>query len=209
MRLPPDDGLDSLEALDKADLGEPVERVHRIMHEHHNVVVEARYKVGKAALMLGLGRSLLTGDFFLDWFPVAPLKRGEAFAHWNAELSEVDFKAYAARFRPKDKADRERFKLAHLRGYRVNLLAEGGRKWAIDWLRTRNVKTWALDPWWRFCRWAGVSQNKGDEVGDLLQAVDEIKLEAGVREVVITHHMGHFADRARGASEQLDWPDMI
>lgn len=53
----------------------------------------------------------------------------------------------------------------------------------------------------------GLDEHK--DAGRLLTCIDALKAEAGIREAVVVHHMGHTGERARGDSRLLDWPDVI
>jgi hypothetical protein len=54
----------------------------------------------------------------------------------------------------------------------------------------------------------GLSEDK--DAGRFLEAVDELAAEAGIREVLVVHHMGHGdKERARGDSRIIDWPDAV
>lgn len=52
---------------------------------------------------------------------------------------------------------------------------------------------------------AGLDENH--DVGQFLNAFDALNTQAGVDEQVVVHHMGHGAQRSRGDSRILDWPD--
>lgn len=52
----------------------------------------------------------------------------------------------------------------------------------------------------------GLDENK--DAGRFLVAFDALKAEAGISEGVVVHHMGHGAERSRGDSRILDWPDV-
>jgi len=53
----------------------------------------------------------------------------------------------------------------------------------------------------------GLDENKAAEVGRFLATFEQLLAEAGVPESFVIHHMGHDAERSRGASRLRDWPD--
>lgn len=59
------------------------------------------------------------------------------------------------------------------------------------------------------CGWSGVSVGDNDEVGPLLQKVNEVATAAGVGEVLIVHHIGWEGTHAKGATKLPEWADVI
>src|SRR5205085_2644660 len=53
----------------------------------------------------------------------------------------------------------------------------------------------------------GLDENH--EAGRFLVALDALLAESGVSEACVIHHMGHGAERSRGDSRLLDWPDAL
>ena len=51
----------------------------------------------------------------------------------------------------------------------------------------------------------GLDENR--EAGRFLVAFDALLAEAGIRDALVVHHMGHSGERARGDSRLRDWPD--
>ncbi|GAA5119256.1 hypothetical protein GCM10025762_36900 [Haloechinothrix salitolerans] len=54
----------------------------------------------------------------------------------------------------------------------------------------------------------GLSESSNDDTGKFLAAFDELLVEAGIDDALIVHHMGHSAERARGASKLQGWPEV-
>ena len=53
----------------------------------------------------------------------------------------------------------------------------------------------------------GLSENDPSDVGPFLVAFEQLLDQAAVAEAAVIHHMGHGAERSRGASRLRDWPD--
>ena len=51
----------------------------------------------------------------------------------------------------------------------------------------------------------GLDENH--DAGRFLVALDALLTDAGIAEALVIHHMGHSAERSRGDSRILDWPD--
>ncbi len=54
----------------------------------------------------------------------------------------------------------------------------------------------------------GIDENNNTEVGRILDGITATAEAAGVEEVLLIHHMGHAAERSRGASRLLGWADV-
>lgn len=175
----------------------------------HNVVITAQYKVGKTAFTLAsLAQALCDGQKFLGQFDVPP--EGRIVGHWNCEME--GYELLDDYVRPAGIEHTSRLHVANLRGYGVNILTPIGKAWTVQWLRQRNVQVWTIDSLARLLRMAGVKEKENDEVLNVLMAVDEIKVEAGIDACFIIAHTGRAEmedgkERARGATVIDDWPD--
>lgn len=178
---------------------------------NHNVVLTAQYKTGKTKFIVAsLARSLADAEPFLDSYQVNVEDTGCVVGHWNCEMDPDEM--LDAYIRPSGYENTDNLVVANLRGHRVNLLTTLGRQWAVNWLTTRNVKVWTIDSLARLARMAGVSEKDNDEMFDLLMALDEIKVEAGVDVIFLITHTGRSEmeegkERARGATAIDDWAD--
>lgn len=172
----------------------------------HNVVITAQYKVGKTTFLTNIFRCLADGVPVLGSIPV----KQHVVGMWSCEMDADDLlDEYLMPQKPQEVDD---FHIAHLRGYRVNILADEGKAWAVNWLRSRDVRVWGIDSLARLARMAGVSENDNDDMTALFLAIDEIKVEAGVDVCFILAHTGRMEheegkERARGATVIDDWPD--
>lgn len=208
---PPDDASWSLtDALSNPPRPIPL-AIDHMAGAKHNVVITAQYKTGKTKfVMSSLARSFTDGVDFLDRFPVNVPQGGVVVGHWNCEMDAHEI--LDDYIRPAGYDHTANLVVANLRGYRVNLLTAMGRQWAVEWLRSRGVKVWTIDSLARLARMAGVSEKDNDEMFDLLMALDEIKVEAGVDVLFLITHTGRTEmeegkERARGATAIDDWAD--
>jgi hypothetical protein len=80
------------------------------------------------------------------------------------------------------------------------------RGWSI-YLSDHNVKILILDPLAALLGAYGYDENDNTGIGHLLAALDVLKADAGIGELMVIHHMGHGSERSRGASRLRDWPD--
>lgn len=177
----------------------------------HNVVITAQYKTGKTIFVTGtLARSLIDGEPFLGRYPVHVPDGGTVVGHWNCEMDPTEM--LDDYIRPVGIQNTHNLHVTNLRGYSVNILSDQGKAWAVEWLKTRQVKVWTIDSFARVARMAGVSEKDNDEVMNLLMRLDEIKVEAGCDALFLIAHTGRAEmeegkERARGATAIDDWAD--
>lgn len=176
---------------------------------HHNVLITAQYKTGKTAFTLAtLAKSLCDGTSFLGEFEVPT--EGRVVGHWNCEMEGNEL--LDDYVRPAGINHPERLHVANLRGYAVNILSKVGKAWTVNWLKDRGVQVWTIDSLARVLRMAGVKEQENDQVLNVLMAIDEIKVEAGVDVTFVIAHTGRAEmeegrERARGATVIDDWAD--
>lgn len=143
------------------------------------VVITGQYKSGKTHLMVAsLITSLADNEPFLGVKEVHVPEGGAIVGHWNLEMSRLDL--IDKYMRPAGFRNTDNVKIAHWQGYRLNILTEPGKAAAVEWLTARQVQVWTIDSWSALCRMCGVDPNDNKEVGDLLGAITEIKVEAKV-----------------------------
>jgi hypothetical protein len=187
----------------------------------HNVVITAQYKTGKTKFVIAtIAKSLCDAEQFMDAVPVHTPDEGAVVGHWNCEMDPDEMASEYVL--PAGIKNLDNLRGADLRGHRVSLLAPHGRAWAVRWLKGEipdedgnfppPVKVWTIDSLARLARMAGVSEKDNDEMFDLLMALDEIKIEAGVDVLFLITHTGRGVmeegkERARGATAIDDWAD--
>lgn len=170
-----------------------------------NAMLSAQFKAGKTTFIMACIRALCDGEPFLGRFNVNTSGR---VAFWNYELDAgmMDNWLIDAQLN-----NPQNLRLLNLRGKRIPLDTELGQKWAIEWLRERQIRTWILDPAVKAMIGWG-DENDNTAVTLFTDMLDEIKEKAGVSELIIAHHTGRGEmvqgeERARGAARWDDWPD--
>lgn len=167
------------------------------------VLFTAQAKAGKTTSVVNLIRSLVDGDPFLGLFNVHP-RPGHVLLI-DLEMSPNQLKRWFADLNIRNAG---RVKVVQLRGQArsFNILDPSvRRKWA-DYLRRENISYPIIDNVRPVLDACGLKEQS--EAGLFLNALDELMAEAGIREFMVIHHMGHAADRARGDSRLIDWPDV-
>lgn len=176
-----------------------------------NIVLTAQFKSGKTDLVVGsLARSLCDGVPFLDKFDVTTPAGGMRVGHWNLEMDHAFL--VDQYIRPSGYVNTDNLVIASLRGYRISLTSEVGRKWAVNWLKDNQIKVWTIDSIAQLARMCGISENSNEEMAQMFGAIDEIKTEAGVETCFLIAHTGRAEqevgkERARAATVIDDWPD--
>ncbi len=181
---------------------EPVRyRVDALWPSGGRVVIAARHKAGKTTLAGNLLRSLTDGPPFLGRFAVEPAAR----------VTLVDDELHPGMLRRwlRDQG------IVHPE--RAQVLTLRGRLSAFDIIRRDTRSRWAealrgtdvllLDCLRPALDALGLDENR--EAGRFLECLDELAAQAGITEHAVIHHMGHGAERSRGDSRILDWPDAV
>lgn len=186
-------------------LAEPDEevryRVDGLWPTNGRVVLSAPNKAGKTTFTGNLTRSLVDGDLFLDQFAVERAKRVVLIDNELAPnmirlwLREQGIKNVGA----------------------VDVLSLRGRLSSFDLLDPATRARWAAaigpaDVLMFDClrpALDALALSEDKEAGRFLEALDELTLEARIRELLVVQHMGHTNERSRGDSRLLDWPDAV
>jgi hypothetical protein len=175
------------------------------LHEQgSSTMLVAESKAGKTTLAMNLVRSLLTGDPFLRQFKVDADEDAKVL-FLNYELSESMFKRWFGRMGLGDE-ENDRLFAYHLRGRRLPPDQPHARAQLVQIIQKLGDVAWVIvDPLQR--AFLGDSNNN-DEVGAFLEALDALKAEADVPNLLLIDHTGHTEKgRARGASVKAGWPD--
>lgn len=180
-------------------------RVDKLWPLGDKVLIAAEAKAGKTVLTHNLARSLLTGENLFGEFKVKPVigsvviidsEMNQAMlTGWLKKQGEGWLRNYGARLYP-----------IALRGNArsFNILDDHTR---IEWserLQELQAEVLIVDPMGPFLSAMGLNENT--EAREFLYALDELMLRANISDYVVTHHMGHGDDRARGDSAILGWP---
>lgn len=192
----------------RADLDMPDWRIDGLCRIGHNVLFAAQAKSGKTTTCANLLRSLADGTPFLGRLDVA--KPAGRIGFLNYEMDRAQFINW---LRDIGIEHPERISVLHLRGYSLPLVAQISQDYIVDWCIENEIEVLIADPWGRMMVGSG-SENSNDDVRKVLEILGEIKRRADVTDLVLVAHMGHGAatgeaERARGASELMGWPDVL
>jgi hypothetical protein len=197
------DLLDLGDFLDQDDEA-PQWRIEGVWPRQGNVVLAAQYKAGKTTMVSNILRSLADGARFLGIFQVEPIDAG-CVVLTDFEMPEIKLRDW---YRRQDIQNRHLVKIRAMRGRAgaFDLLnPEIRAKW-VKVLADAECRVWIID-----CLGPILSALSRDEdnkgVGPILDAITTTAADAEIGEVLLVHHMGHVAERARGASRLRDWPD--
>jgi hypothetical protein len=174
-----------------------------------NVLFAAPAKFGKSTVMMNLIRSLLDGTAFLGSFDCQQIPEDETLLLIDLEMSTDRVRAEV---RAQKIQNVKRLRAASLRGAakKFDITDPEVREYWTDYCQTHNVKTLILDPLAPLLGFLNTDENDNTMVNRFFQQLDEFKLEAGIRDMIVVHHCGHMADfRPRGASRFNDWPDAL
>jgi hypothetical protein len=178
-------------------------RIEHLQPAEARMLLAAQHKAGKTTFVMNLVRSLMDGDPFLGRYTVSPVAGRLALI--DNEMSERQLRQWlraqhiqhadrvmvwslrgqAGSFDPRDPANRAHW-VQQFRAYAISYVV-------LDCLRP------VLD---------ALGLDEHTEVGPFLVAFDTLLRDAGAREALVVHHMGHVAERSRGDSRLRDWPDL-
>jgi AAA domain len=209
-RFPVPDHDSLTEYLDQED--EPVRyAIDELLPAGGNVVFFGSNKAGKTTVVQNVMRSLADGEPFLGRF-ATHLPEGGRVALINYEMTadqnrrwlrDLEFKHPENVARPWD-----------ARGHIVPFWLPEYRAHAAEWFREAVVKFLILDPGQK--AWAGFLQSEGDNIGmgHFTQALDLLKQEAEIRDLLLVHHRGwqqfeEDEEHGRGPSALEGWADAL
>lgn len=174
-----------------------------------NVLFAAPAKFGKSTVTMNLVRSLLDGTAFLDHFAVDPILPDEGILLVDLEMSEDRVRREIRLQQIENKAG---LHVVPMRGLtnQLDLFNPETRKLWVNYCKAHKIRTLIIDPLAPLFGYLGVEENDNTAVNKFFQVLDQMKKEAGIRDLLVTHHSGHTADwRPRGASRFNDWPDAL
>lgn len=177
-------------------------RCDRIWPADGDVLVTAQAKAGKTTLSHNLARSLCDGVPFLGEFAIQPIAPGKRLGILDAEMSPSMIRAW---FRRQKVRNTDRLIIWSVKGKvsSFNILDDAVRAEWVARLVAASVEVLLIDCLAPIVIACGLDEKDGLAV--LLPAIDALKAEAGLSEVVLIHHMGHTDERARGDSRLLGW----
>ncbi|WP_172193563.1 AAA family ATPase [Actinomyces faecalis] len=174
-----------------------------------NVLLTAQYKTGKTTMVLNLLRALADRTPFLGSLAVN-LDPGTRVTYLNYEVGEGMIRRW---FRAQGLAHPENVSLLNVRGHSLPVLRPHPRHQLVTYLKGTGARVLVVDPYARAFVGSGTDENDNMQAGAFLDAWDQIKEEAGIREMVMVTHTGRATDpsgrtRARGATRVDDWADV-
>lgn len=194
-------------------LSEPPEpvvaRIEDLMLVDHNTTVAAAAKTGKTTLLVNRVRTYVDGTPLFGRYPLVTPLEGNVGV-FNYELSENQMTDWFRKVPPKNA---HRVRVANLRGKGLFLQDDASCEAAIKWLKQNEVEIWEIDPLQAALRG---TVNDDAVAGAWIANAEMVKHEAGVRDMVLTVHMGHAAslkdadaasERAIGSARWMGWPD--
>ena len=185
-------------------------RIAQLLPTGGNGLLSAQHKSGKTTIIVNLALALADDEPFLGRFEVTPLDGRVAI--FNYELGADQFRNWL-----RDIGIKNPHRIAHplhLRGQRLAFWQPDVRASLVDWLKVNEVQFLILDPAARAMSGLVDSENDNSQVAAFTDALDQIKREAGVSELILTAHTGAVEadednERARGATRLTDWPDSV
>jgi len=198
---------------DELALPDPEElyAVSRLLPMGGNALFAGRYKVGKTTFNANLLKAWVDGIPFLGEFECNPPEDRPVVTIFNYEMSEAQFRRWLRRF---GIVNQHLIHVVHLRGISLPLGLPEIQAEVAGWLQEANTGLWIVDPASRAMAGMGDGSDNKD-VNEFTAILDEIKLHAGVRDLVLNVHMSHAAsqdkdaERALGAQAWSAWADSL
>lgn len=183
---------------------EPPWRIHGLWPAGGNVVLSAQFKAGKTTLRDNLIRCWCDGAPFLGRYEITPT--GGRIAVIDAEMPRTMARRWLNAQRI---ADAGRFAYVNIRGGAAafNMLVPTVRGEWVKRLVGAGAAGLLLDCLGPVLAALGLDENSGADVGRFIAGFEQMLAAAGIPESMVIHHMGHSAERSRGASRLRDWPD--
>lgn len=173
-----------------------------------NVLFSAYMKVGKSTLLRNGIRSLLTGDDFLGEYTTRPVSGSIVVADIEMTRSVALERLDAHGLGQQEKL---RYEFLRGRGQDFNVLDDEWLGQLARGLRDLDTEILVIDTINALASSLGVNLDAPDGAGPLVARLEEVKLQAGISEMLLTAQTGH-GDRTRhahskdlGASADMLW----
>lgn len=177
-----------------------------------NALFAGRYKAGKTTFNGQLLKAWADGTDFLGQFKCHPDVDRPRVTIFNYEMSEDQMQRWLAKVGINNT---DNVNVVHLRGLTVPLALPEVRDELAAQLADAGTGLWVVDPASRAFSGSG-DVNSNADVATWLGWLDEVKLKAGIRDLVLNIHMGHAAsnkdaaaERAIGAQAWSAWADAL
>jgi hypothetical protein len=180
------------------------QRVEDLMSVGTTTLLSAQAKTGKTSLVVALAKCLVDGGVFLNRFKVAPVDGKVVFI--NLEMSDSLLRDW---FRRADIKNTDKLLIVNMRGDAgaLDFRNEATIEKHADALKAVGAKVVIIDTLSKILDAVGINEDQNSEMGPILNGFDVLMKKAELSELIVVHHMGHKADRARGASKLLAWAD--
>jgi hypothetical protein len=212
-------GLGSL--LAEGQDAEPEWRITDLWPAGGNVVLAAPAKAGKSTLVGNLLRSLADGvplfgppvagiigdQAHHGAYTVTPLEPGETIYLADVELTRGMLRRWLGDQRITN-VDRINVELFRGRVDELDVTDPTTSARLVARLRAERTRIVIVDPVGPLMTALGLNESSNRDVNRFLTALTAMCAAAGVAELLVVHHMGHDAERSRGASEWRGWPDV-
>ena len=195
------------------ELALPIEelvwRVAGLLPADGNAVMVAPRKAGKTTLIGALIRSLVDGTPFLGRYHVEQVESVALFNYENTARQQRQW------LRELNIVNTDRVHVLHLRGSALALNVPDVRRYVAGWLRERAVQVWMPDPYARAGQGVILNENDNGQANTFTGLLDEVKAEAGVREIIMPAHSSNKgevesgSETSRGAGRLEDWADAL
>lgn len=179
-----------------------------VLPEGGNVLLTAGFKSGKTTLVNHLAQCMADAQPFMAEYAVDD--GDHRVALWNYEVSATMYKRWLTDLGIKNT---DSVHVANIRGFTMPIMVPRVEDWTVEWLKSRGITTWVVDPFARAFTGNGENENSNTDVGLFLDRLDRIKERAGVGQLIVPTHTGRAvadvgAERARGATRLDDWCDV-
>lgn len=188
--------------------------INRLLPLGGNALFAGRYKAGKTTFngqLLKAWADAEHGAKYLGEFECYPDPEKPVVTFFNYEMSEAQWRRWMRRVGIRNTHN---VNVVHMRGLSFPLALPHVRDEVASWLADANTGLWVIDPASRAMAGVGDGGDNKD-VANFVGWLDEIKLKAGVRDLVMNIHMGHAAaqdkaaERALGAQQWSAWADAL
>lgn len=184
--------------------------IDELLPQGGNALLSAQHKAGKTSLALTLCKALCDEEHFLGEYQCS-LAADSTVVFLNYELTEQQFARWVRKL---GLTNRDRLIVKNLRGRNFPFWLPEYRKAIVEDLQDDKCSWLIIDPMIMAARGILQSENDSMQMAEFQSAVDQLKVMAGIENMVMTNHMGWESvnqdqGRSRGSSRQEDWGDSI
>lgn len=178
--------------------------IQDLMPAEGTVLIGAQKKVGKTTLIGNVLRSLITGQMFLGEF--------RTFRKVKVGLVDLEMTPRMLAEWHRDAGLLGEVPVLQLRGFAQSFAAfdDDCAAELAEEIRASGIDVLIIDPLGPLIRAAGIPEDDNTQIGNLLMWLDSVRVRAGLKVLIQTHHNGKDDSRGfRGASAFGDVPDSL